>query len=286
MKSLVTIISLLPAMLLANTQTNDSFKNLEKQYNGKLGIYSLNTPNKTSFNYNENYHFPICSVFKFLLVGAILEHNMYHKGFLDKKILISKQDVEGLGYAPVTGKNIGKSLSISQLCFAAILSDNPAADILIKQLGGIKEVDKFVKEIGDNETLIKNSEPKVNYTSPNSNINKTTPKAITTDLYKLAFGNILDKKHKDIFIKYLQNNTTGKNRIAVGMPKNWIIGDKTGTCGQYGATNDIAIIWQKDSEPFALGIMYTDPTNKKAASNEKIIQQAAKVVSGSILAKN
>ncbi|MED7819274.1 MULTISPECIES: class A beta-lactamase [unclassified Francisella] len=282
MKLLTSITLLIPTILLANTQTDDSFKSLEKQYNGKLGVYSINTPNKTSFSYNENYHFPICSVFKFLLVGAILEQDMHNKGFLDKKILISEKDVKGLGYTPVTGKNINKSLTISQLCFAAILSDNAAANILVKQIGGIKKVDEFTRKLGDHDTIIRNDEPKVNYTSPDSNINKTTPKAITSDLYKLISGNILDKKHKDIFIQYLQKNYTGKNRIAVGMPKNWIIGDKTGTCGEYGATNDIAIIWPQNAKPFALGMMYTDPTDKKASSNEKIIQQAAKIVANNI----
>lgn len=273
---------LLPSMLLANTQTNSSFKDLESKYSGKLGIYSVDDSKKSSFKYNENYHFPICSVFKFLLVGAVLHKDMQNKDFLNKKIFITEKDVAGIGYAPVTGKNIDKYLTISQLSFAAILSDNPAANILIREIGGLDKLNNFIKKLGDNDTLIKNSEPKINYTKPDSNINKTTPKAITTDIYKLAFGNILDKKHQSIFIKYLQENNTGSNRIAYSLPKNWIIGDKTGTCGQYGATNDIAIIWPQNEQPFALGILYTNPNDKKAPSNEKIIQKAAKLIADSI----
>jgi beta-lactamase class A len=276
---LLTLIScLIPSFIFANTQLNDSFKNLENKYNGKLGIYSTDSSNNPLNKYNENLFFPICSVFKFLLVGAILDRDMHNKGFLDKKILITKNDVYKLGYAPVTGKNIGKSLTISELCYAAILSDNPAANILLKQLGGLDKLNKFIKKIGDNQTNIKNSEPKINHTQPTSNINKTTPKAITNDIYKLAFGSILDQQHKKIFIKWLQDNYTGANRIAYSLPKNWIIGDKTGTCGEYGATNDIAIIWPKNAKPFTLGIMYTNPNNKNAPSSEKIIQQATRII--------
>ena len=134
--------------------------------------------------------------------------------------MISKNDIGTLGYAPITAKNVGNSLTISQLNYAAILNDNPAANILVRELCGLQNLNKFIKKLGDNETIIAVDEPEVNYTQLDSDINKTTPKAITKDIYKLAFGNILDKKHKDIFIKYLQDNNTGTNRIAFGMPKN------------------------------------------------------------------
>lgn len=280
---LFTSLSLIPTFLLANTNIDDSFKSLEDKYHGKLGIYTLNTDDKTNISYNENYHFPICSVFKFLLVGAVLEYDMQHKGFLDKQILITQDDIGTLGYAPVTGKNIGKTLTISQLNYAAILSDNPAANILVREIGGLENLNKLVAKLGDKDTIIKNDEPKINHTKPDSDINKTTPKAITQDIYNLAFGNILDKKHREIFIGYLQKNNTGANRIAYSMPKNWIIGDKTGTCGEYAATNDVAIIWPQDKQPFALSVLYTNPSDVKAPSNEKIIQQASKLVADSLL---
>lgn len=177
-------------------------------------------------------------------------------------------------------------MTISQLNYAAILSDNPAANILVREIGGLEKLNKLVAKLGDKDTIIKNDEPKINHTKPDSNINKTTPKAITQDIYNLAFGNILDKKHREIFIGYLQKNNTGANRIAYSMPKNWTIGDKTGTCGEYAATNDVAIIWPQNKPPFALSILYTNPSDVKAPSNEKIIQQASKLVSESIAKKD
>ncbi|ABI82782.1 FTU family class A beta-lactamase [Francisella tularensis] len=282
MRLLVTTLSLIPSIILAAPQLDDSFKNLENKYDGKIGIYTLNTDDKTNIKYNESYHFPICSVFKFLLVGAILDYDMHNQGFLDKKIPINQDDIGKLGYAPITAKNVGKTLTISQLNYAAILSDSPASNILVRELGGLQNLNKFIKKLGDNDTIITADEPEINYTQPHSNINKITPKAITKDIYKLAFGNILDKKHKDIFIKYLQDNNTGANRIAFGMPKDWIIGDKTGTCGQYAATNDVAIIWPKNQQPIALGILYTNPNDKNAPSNEEIIQQAAKLIANDL----
>lgn len=284
MKRVLTVaICLLPAILLANSPLDDSFKKLQDKYGGKIGVYSINNSNESLIGYNENYHFPICSVFKFLLVGAVLDKDMQNEGFLNKKILITKKDIANLGYTPVTGKNVGKYLTIYQLCFAAILSDNAAGNILIKQIGGLSKLNQFTKKLGDENTIINNYEPKVNNTTPESNINKTTPKNITQDINELIFGNTLDDKHKNIFIKWLQDNNTGTNRIAFNAPKDWIVGDKTGTCGEYGSTNDVAILWspnQKNS--IALGVLYTNPEDKNAKNNEKIIQEATKLITNSI----
>ncbi len=57
-----------------------------------------------------------------------------------------------------------KRLTISQLSYAVILSDNPAANILVRQLGGLQNLNKFIKKLGDNETIIAADEPEVNYT--------------------------------------------------------------------------------------------------------------------------
>ncbi|AXA33548.1 class A beta-lactamase [Francisella adeliensis] len=280
---LTAFFSFLPFILLANSPLDASFKKLEDKYSGKIGVYSINNTDKSLIEYNENYHFPICSVFKLLLVGAVLHEDMQNEGFLDKKILITKKDITNLGYTPITGKNIGKHLTISQLSFAAILSDNAAGNILIEQIGGLNKLNLFIKNLGDENTIINNNEPKVNNTTPESNINKTTPKSITRDINELIFGNILDDKHKKIFIKWLQDNNTGKNRIALNAPKNWIIGDKTGTCGEYGSTNDVAILWSPNKKnSIALGILYTNPENKNAKNNEKIIQEATKLITNSI----
>lgn len=96
-----------------------------------------------------------------------------------------------------------KSLTISQLSYAVILSDNPAANILVRQLGGLQNLNKFIKKLGDNETIIAADEPEVNYTQ-------------------------------------LEWNS------------------------QYAATNDVAIIWSKNQQPIALGILYPNPNDKNA----------------------
>jgi beta-lactamase class A len=65
----------------------------------------------------------------------------------------------------------------------------------------------------------------------------------------------------------LKNNTTGNARIRAGVPKGWIVGDKTGT-GDYGTSNDIAII---------LAIYFTQNKNE-ATLREDIIASTTRLV--------
>lgn len=50
MRLLVTTLSLIPSIILAAPQLDDSFKNLENKYDGKIGIYTLNTDDKLTSN--------------------------------------------------------------------------------------------------------------------------------------------------------------------------------------------------------------------------------------------
>jgi beta-lactamase class A len=71
-------------------------------------------------------------------------------------------------------------------------------------------------------------------------------------------------------------NTTGGARIRAGMPAGWRVGDKTGT-GDYGSTNDIAVIWPPQRAPVTLAVYLTGSTPDAKPRND-IVAQAARVV--------
>ena len=53
-------------------------------------------------------------------------------------------------------------------------------------------------------------------------------------------------------VTWLKGNTTGAASIRAGLPTSWTVGDKTGS-GDYGTTNDIAVIWPQGRAPLVLG---------------------------------
>ena len=75
---------------------------------------------------------------------------------------------------------------------------------------------------------------------------------------------------------WLKKNTTGASRIRAGIPKTWLVGDKTGT-GDYGTTNDIGIIYPPGCKPIVISIYFTQGI-KKAKPREDVIASATKIV--------
>lgn len=75
---------------------------------------------------------------------------------------------------------------------------------------------------------------------------------------------------------WLQQNTTGNHRIRAGVPKDWVVGDKTVT-GDYGTTNDIVVIWPQGCAPIVLAVYYTH-SDTGAGMQEPIIATITRLV--------
>lgn len=104
----------------------------------------------------------------------------------------------------------------------------------------------------------------------------TTPAAMAQSLQQLTQDHLLASKQQDLLLTWLKNNTTGDSRIRAGVPKGWIVGDKTGT-GDYGSTNDIGIIWPPKCSPIVVAI-YLTQNKKDAVKREDIIASATRMV--------
>jgi beta-lactamase class A len=70
----------------------------------------------------------------------------------------------------------------------------------------------------------------------------------------LSRGTALTADKRALLRDWLVRNTTGAERIRAGLPKGWTVADKTGT-GDYGRTNDIAIVWPPNTAPLVVAIM-------------------------------
>ncbi|APC91752.1 MULTISPECIES: class A beta-lactamase [Francisella] len=271
----ILIVTLSFAITKVDIQVNNDIQNIEKKYGGKIGVYTINRNDGSNFAVNASFYFPICSTYKFLVVGALLKQSMTDNKLLNQQVKISKNQI--VGYSPITKKHINQTMTVRELCKASMQGDNTATNILIEKLGGLKNLNKFILSLQDHATKIANLEPKVNHVSLTTNENKTTPKVMAKDINKLAFSNdLLDKKHRLMFKKWLIASSTGNNRIAAEVPDEWEVGDKTGTC-QYGTTNDVAIIWPDDNRAVIMAIFYTQ-SQKNAKPNSKILREVTKIL--------
>lgn len=243
---------------------------LEASTGGRIGVSAINTANGMRLQYRAEERFPFCSTFKSLLVAAVLKKSMSEPRFLEEQIKYSKQDTEGAKYSPITEKHLKDGMSIAQLCEATIQhSDNAAANLLMKKIGGPKRVNSFLQAIGDSVFRLDRWEPELNSAIPGDLRDTSTPAAVADSLRKILLGDALAQPQREQLQAWLKGNTTGDTRIRAGVPKGWVVGDKTGTC-TYGTTNDVGIIWPPKGAPIIIAIYFTHKEKEAAPRNDVI----------------
>ncbi|MHB1937862.1 MAG: class A beta-lactamase [Acidobacteriaceae bacterium] len=216
-------------------------RQLEEKSGGRLGVAILNTANGAQVGHRADERFPMCSTSKLLTVGAVLTRVDHGKEQLGRTVYFTKSDL--VTYSPSTEKRVGQGMTIEELCVAAMtLSDNTAANLLLATIGGPPGFTRFARTLGDNVTRLDRNEPALNKALPGDPRDTTSPKAMMRDLRTLALGDKLSAGSKALLTEWLIANATGDKRLRAGLPKDWKVGDKTGS-GDHGTANDVAIIW-------------------------------------------
>ncbi len=248
---------------------------LETASGGRLGVYALNTGDGSVIAHRGDERFPLCSTFKLVASAAILAQQMREPDLLSQRIKYTP--VEVVTYSPITEKHIADGMTVAELCAAAIqYSDNTAGNMLIKILGGPPAVTAFARSIGDQSFRLDRWETELNSAIPGDARDTTTPAAMAATVQKLVLGNTLAAPQRDQLQAWLRGNTTGATRIRAGVPAGWIVGDKTGG-GDYGANNDVAVLWPPGKPPIVLAL-YMTQREKDAKPMNEVLAEATRVV--------
>lgn len=256
-------------------QVNEKFKNLETSLDGRIGLYAINTANNQTIQYRALERFPIQSTFKLMAISAILKKSELDNSLLKQKVTYTKQDL--VFWSPITEKHVADGMTIFDLCAAAMrYSDNTATNLIVKKLGGPKAVTVFARSIGDNTFRIDGWEPELN-SNPKDLGDTSTPKAMEQSLQKLTLGNVLIPSKRNQVIIWMKGNTTGNTRIRAGVPKGWIVADKTGAGNDYGISNDIGIIWPPNCAPIVIAI-YSVHNKKDTIPRDDILVSSTQLV--------
>ncbi|MGB8478419.1 MAG: class A beta-lactamase [Acidobacteriaceae bacterium] len=230
-------------------------KRLEKASGGRLGVAIRNTATGEWRGYRENERFPMCSTSKLLTVGAVLTRVDQGRERLNRIVHFSKSDL--VSYSPAAEKRVRQGMSIQELCEAAVtLSDNTAANLLLAIIGGPPGFTQFARSLGDKVTRLDRNEPTLNQALPGDQRDTTSPAAIMMDMGTLVLGDALSASSKAHLTQWLVANTTGDQRLRAGVPKNWTVGDKTGS-GDHGTANDVAILWPPSHAPMLAAVYLT-----------------------------
>jgi beta-lactamase class A len=257
---------------------SSQFGAIEQQIGGRLGVAALDTGNGRRMEYRAAERFPICSTFKFLLAAAILEQG--DRVPLDTRLSYGADDL--LEWAPITKEHLSEGgMPVRDLCAAAIEhSDNTAANLLLRALGGPSQLTAYLRTLGDPVTRLDRTEPSLNSAVAGDPRDTTTPGAMVANLKLLLLGERLSKDSQDQLESWLAANTTGAKRIRAGLPPAWHTGDKTGT-GENGAASDIAIVRPPGRAPILIAI-YLVGSSSDADRLNGAIAKAASLIAQSL----
>lgn len=223
---------------------------IEAAAKGRLGVAIIDTKTGTLYGHNDLDRFALCSTFKVLAAAMLLNRVDLGEEKLHRRIAFGKDEV--VPYSPVTEPQAGGAgLTLAELCAAAITrSDNTAANLLLKALGGPQALTQFLRTLGDKTTRIDRSEPALNDVPKGDFRDGTTPRAMAYTLQRILLGNVLTKASERQLVEWLVANTTGDARLRAGLPPGWRVGDKTGTCNSTVA--DVAIAWPPGHPPLII----------------------------------
>jgi len=232
-----------------------AFARIEQESGGRLGVAVLDTHTGLQSGHRAGERFPMCSTFKLLAVAAVLRKIDHGSEKLARPIRYGRADM--LEYAPVTRAHVGEGqMPVGALCEAAIeWSDNTAANLLLASLGGPSAVTRFARALGDPVTRLDRNEPSLNDVKPGDVRDTTTPAAMLADMRAVVLGNALSNASRARLTDWLHKSQTGKARLRAGLPRDWTVGDKTGS-GFVDETNDIAVAWPPGRAPILIAAYY------------------------------
>jgi beta-lactamase class A len=229
---------------------------IEKRQGGRLGVFAIDVGSGKILAHRADGRFLMCSTFKGLLAGLVLARVDAGKEQLARLVAYTERDL--IFTSPVTKANIARgAMSVKDLCQASVeVSDNTAAVLLMRSVGGPSVLTQFVRGLGDKVTRSDRYEPASNEYS--GVLDTTSPRAIITTVRKILLGNVLSKTSRDQLENWMIACKPGLNRIRAALPADWIAGDRPGT-NLTEETNDYAIVRPPGRAPLFIAAYYNAP---------------------------
>ncbi|WP_427964553.1 class A beta-lactamase [Altererythrobacter sp.] len=255
---------------------------IEAASGGTLGVGLLDAENGAMLSHNAQMRFGHCSSFKFSLAAMVLARAQSGAIDADEHVTWSKDDL--MSVSPFTTKRIEEGATLRELAEAAQkYSDNAAANILLKQLGGPEALTAFWREIGDGTSRLDRIEPALNNVPPGEERDTTTPTAMARTVYRLAFGSVLDPEDQQTLRQWTTDTKTGVRRVRAGLPESWPAGDKTGTSNWPGVGSiyvDVGWVHPPEREPLTFATYFQSRSALEGMdpASEQVLAQVGEVL--------
>ncbi len=206
------------------------------------------------------------SVFKFPLALTALHIVEQRKFSLDQSVRFLPTDrILPHTHSPLQDKYPEGNVDVplrELLGLAVSQSDNVAADIVLRTIGGPAIVNNYMSSIGVTGFHSEDGEDGLARDVAVQYRNWFEPAGAVRLLRRISDNSPVTPEHTRMLLAWMQDATTGVHRIKGDLPAGTIVMHKTGSSGTKNgvtfATNDIGLITLPDGRPLAIAIFVTD----------------------------
>lgn len=271
MKKVLLLLGLASTSLVAQTPLQKQIEAIAGEAQGSVSVACSLPGTELNCDLHPHGHPPMQSVFKLPLAMTVLHAVEDQKFSLDQNIRYLAADrILPKAYSPLQAKYPEGEVDVplrELLRLTVSLSDNVAADILLRIVGGPSVVDAYIRSLGVRGFHLEDGEHELHRDVKAQYRNWFEPTGAVQLLRRLNDDSPLTKEDTALLFEWMEASRAG--RIKGELPNTAIVRHKSGTSdvenGVAFATNDIGLIVLPDGKSLAVAVFLTD-----AKANEQV----------------
>ena len=287
---------------------------------GRLGVGLLNMDGGEAFTLNGDQRFPMQSVFKLPLAAAVLAEVDAGRVLLAERLFLLEEQLSGQ-HSPIALAWPGRrDYSAEELLWATVVdSDNTAADVLMKRIGGpgavtawlvsrrVTEVrvDRYERELQPEHYGMPSFRPEWRTGAAFAKAREAvppaarlaamraymadprdtaTPRGMVEFLQKLDRRELVSAASTERLLKLMAATPRAAGRLKAGLPKDAFFAHRPGTSGEHQgistAHNDVGIFTLADKRSYAIAGFLSGSTLDEAGRDAILADVARAAVNG------
>lgn len=284
-KAVVSSLLLFQVLSVSASDLTFDIQEVIKGKKAQVGVAVLYKDDAVTVNNDDQY--PLMSVFKFHIALAVLK-KMEQEGIpLTAVVTLRPSDIDTKTWSPMYKKYKSKKITLSYgdlINYMVSQSDNNACNRLIYFVGGIQNVNAFIKDLGIDQIQLIETEKSMEQDIRKSYNNWSTPLSVAQLLRKVYTEKVLSDKHFAFLEKAMLASASGKDKFRAGLPKEIEVGHKTGMSyrtpeGVRMCDADVGVIYMPEGEKCYLAVLVKDSKESDAINVKIMVDIANKVYS-------
>ena len=274
----------LPLLGFAQPGLQKKIAAIASEAKGKAAVACSLPGTNLDCDLNPHAHPPMQSVFKAPLAVATLHLIEQRKFRLDQPIAFRPADrIPPQVWSPLQKQypNANVDVPLGELLHLAVSqSDNVAADIVLRTVGGTGVVEDYMTAVGITGFHLQDTEAAMHADHTLQYRDWFEPAAAVQFLRLLADHSPVNPEHTGLMFDWMLNNPRGAGRISGQLPEGTVVLHKAGTSdtenGLTNAWNDIGLIEMPNGKKLAIAVFITDSTEREDATRDSVIARIAK----------